>query len=80
MMRVPDTIWPRHIASSEMIPTAAARLVSGHWRLSLDQPETIKSIAFMLARVHNYAEAEEVFDAFVASGGSDPQIFSGPPR
>jgi hypothetical protein len=57
--------------------TAAARLVSGHWRLSLAQPETIKSIAFMLARVHNYAEAEEVLDAFVASGGSDPQIFSG---
>jgi hypothetical protein len=57
--------------------TTAARLVSGYWQNYPVEPEIIKKVASMLARVHNYAEAEKALDAFVASGGRDPQIFSG---
>jgi hypothetical protein len=57
-------------------PRTAARLMSGHWQQLLDTPVAITNLGSIFIQAGYLNEAEKMFEAFVASGGKDPQILS----
>lgn len=56
-------------------PTTAARLMSDSWQQLLDAPETIANIGSIFIEAGYLDEAEKMFEAFVAEGGKNAQVF-----